>query len=484
MHKIDRLFYRSLLLGLALAFLLYPITQRQSQRSWSAFAKTKLVIDAQEPYIAAISRPSVWPWSRSQEFLLAEGTPLNVLLQPSCFSPHLQLQDLSFGKAADPSTEEIPAGYRSLVFFLDRQYSSQELEAVIAGQDCILGVSNRRVLYPSALIHEPLAIKQTHLGDLRDPRQRQHFEDLIAMQEQEVIVAVIDTGIDTEHPDFAGLLWENTLEKNGRAGIDDDQNGYIDDVNGFDFASRKSDPSHKNGYDHGTHVAGLIAARSNNQFGIASITGPKIRILPLNVTGKYRGAMTEDIEEAIYYAIRQGAHIINISLGSPGRAETLAHAISEAVKRGIFVVSSAGNNNYSLDENFHVPVSYAVDIDGYMSVGAFDLYSGERCEESNHSNSQIEIFAAGCDSRNPSQGLLSTRAGGEFGYQRGTSMAAPILASAAAVFYSGRSTSALDPRFAADLEVYFRLYSPKSDRLLPWVQEGRFFDLPALSLSR
>ena len=229
-------------------------------------------------------------------------------------------------------------------------------------------------------------------------------------------------------------------------------------------------------YDHGTHVAGLIAAKSNNNFGIGSPIGPNLELMILNVTGKYKGAMSEDIEEAIYYAINKGAHIINISIGSPGKADTLGYAIASAVKHGVFVVSSVGNQSESLDEEFYLPASYAIDIPGFMSVGAYEVQTNELCNNSNFSKDFVEIAAPGCDYNNPKQGLFSTRAGGVFGYYKGTSMAAPILSSAAAILYGSREKYEIKEDTAYWVEKFFKDRAKHSKKLNQKIQESRHLD--------
>lgn len=478
MRKIEPLLVMSLVAGLGIIYLNSEFDFLGSKLSFKMpFHKTKLSLSEQAPYITKIDTKNILvPSSQQEDFLIRKNTELSMLVKPECFSPNLKGEKFSVLKGDRRENQNIyPAGYKSLVYTVKKETNSSELAKYLEKQNCIIGVSNRRQLFPTAIWQDPLSSQQTHLkslGLLDNPQ----LDKLIKMQKQKVIVAVIDTGVDMEHPDLKDFIWENDLEKNGRAHFDDDGNGYVDDVYGYDFSTKVSDPSHKSFYDHGTHVAGLIAAKSNNNFGIGSPIGPNLELMILNVTGKYKGAMSEDIEEAIYYAINKGAHIINISIGSPGKADTLGYAIASAVKHGVFVVSSVGNQSESLDEEFYLPASYAIDIPGFMSVGAYEVQTNELCNNSNFSKNFVEIAAPGCDYNNPKQGLFSTRAGGVFGYYKGTSMAAPILSSAAAILYGSREKYEIKEDTAYWVEKFFKDRAKHSKKLNQKIQESRHLD--------
>jgi len=168
----------------------------------------------------------------------------------------------------------------------------------------------------------------------------------------DVIIAFIDSGIDYTHPDLASKIWINLDEIPGN-GIDDDNNGYIDDVRGWDFYYDDNDPLDENG--HGTICAGIAAAVSNNGVGIAGVCWD-CQIMPLKVNGLYN---TEDIPnlwiEAIYYAVDNGADIISMSLGIEYYHPQLENAVNYAYNHGVFLTASAGNQGWS-DE--HYPAAY------------------------------------------------------------------------------------------------------------------------------
>lgn len=163
-----------------------------------------------------------------------------------------------------------------------------------------------------------------------------------------VVVAVVDTGVDIDHPDLQGNLWINTDEVTGD-GIDNDHNGYIDDVRGWDFIQNTADPNPKvkAGYseaavNHGTFVAGLISAVHDNGFGIKGITS-KVKIMPLIVldTTGYGGSSA--VSKAIDYAVANGADIINLSFGGNEYSTQLKNSIINAYNHGVLIVAAGGN---------------------------------------------------------------------------------------------------------------------------------------------
>ena len=165
-------------------------------------------------------------------------------------------------------------------------------------------------------------------------------------QSNPVVVAVIDTGIDAAHPDIQGQLWTNPGEIPGN-GIDDDDNGYIDDVHGWDFVNNDNDPH--DGHGHGAHVAGTIAAATHNTLGIAGLSwGAKIMTLKgLSDSGS---GPASALAEAVIYAADNGAHIINNSWGglTSYSPQVLEDAFAYAASAGCLSIASAGNDGTDL----------------------------------------------------------------------------------------------------------------------------------------
>lgn len=210
-------------------------------------------------------------------------------------------------------------------------------------------------------------------------------------QSRPVIVAVLDTGLDYFHPDISrDNIWRNHAETPN--GVDDDGNGYIDDLIGWNFVENDNKPWDLSG--HGTHVAGIIGAASNNGHGVAGINWG-VQIMPLkimNFTGRGR---TVPLAEAIYYAVDKGASVINLSLGAEDDSRIQREAVDYARRNGVLVVAAAGNS--ALDTAIITPAR----LDNVITVVATGP-DGERAPFSNFGDA-VDIAAPGVD-------ILSLRA--------------------------------------------------------------------------
>jgi predicted outer membrane repeat protein len=238
----------------------------------------------------------------------------------------------------------------------------------------------------------------------------------------EVIVAVIDTGVDCNHPDLQGNLWTNGAEQKGRPGVDDDDNGYVDDVHGYNFIYRSGDPTDEQG--HGTHCAGIIGAVGNNHTDIAGVCW-SARIMALRIFGADGEGTAADAVPAIYYAVANGADVISCSWGGPDVSNALRDAIAYAHEEGVVVVAAAGNNDS--DVPFY-PAAYP----NVISVAATES-DDDRRQPSNY-GAWVVIAAPGSD-------ILSLRAmlpvetirGETVTSMSGTSMAAAYVSGACAL---------------------------------------------------
>jgi subtilisin family serine protease len=233
---------------------------------------------------------------------------------------------------------------------------------------------------------------------------------------RDVVVAVIDSGIDYAHEDLAGNIFINDNEIPGN-GMDDDNNGYVDDVHGWDFINDDNDPFDDNG--HGTHVAGTIGAVGDNGLGIAGVSW-EVSILPLKFLNASGSGSTSDAVTAIEYAITMGADVVNASWGGSGYSLTLRGAIEEAATADILVVASAGNDGRDIDLSPHYPASYLTP--NIVAVAATD-HSDDLASFSNFGPNAVDLTA-------PGVATLSTVPAG-YGFKNGTSMAAPHVAGAA-----------------------------------------------------
>ncbi|MBN2120573.1 MAG: S8 family serine peptidase [Candidatus Omnitrophica bacterium] len=224
------------------------------------------------------------------------------------------------------------------------------------------------------------------------------------------IVAVIDTGIDYNHPDFKGHIYINEDEIPGN-GIDDDGNGYVDDFIGWNVSGNDNNPLDESG--HGTHVSGIVLEASQGNCQIMPIRASKTITWAFAKTSTFTDA---DVAAAIIYAADNGAKVINMSLGGTEHSETVQAAIDYAYEKGVVIIAAAGNDDTS---RLHYPAAY----EHVLSVGAVDG-NGERADFSNYGY-WVDIYAPGVD-------INSTCMAGGYCDMSGTSMAAPYVAGIAA----------------------------------------------------
>lgn len=223
-----------------------------------------------------------------------------------------------------------------------------------------------------------------------------------------IIVAVIDTGVEIEHPELQQNIWSNQAEALGIEGVDDDGNGYIDDLHGYNFIDETGKITDLG--PHGTHVAGIIAAK---KFGV----NPNAQIMPLAFMNT-KGGTPHHAARAIRYAVDHGARIINCSWGEETKSQELEEAIAYALFREVVIVASAGNLGINNDFYFHYPSHHA----GVITVANLD--GNDHLDYfSNYGARTVDIGAPGVD-------ILSTWVNGSYELKSGTSMAAPYVSGA------------------------------------------------------
>ena len=245
---------------------------------------------------------------------------------------------------------------------------------------------------------------------------------------RDVVVALIDTGVDTSHPDLQGSLWVNADEIPGN-GIDDDGNGYIDDTNGWNFYANNNQLYAGTEGSHGTHAAGTIAAQSGNGIGISGIArAGRVKVMVLKALGGNSGLGSSlSVIQAIRYAEANGATICNLSLGTLSNDPALYETIA---KSSMLFVAASGNNGMDTDVTPCYPASY--NLDNVISVGNLTS-NGMLHTTSNYGVVSVDLAA-------PGTYILST-VPGSYGFMSGTSMATPMVTAAAAMVYTYYDTS-------------------------------------------
>jgi len=299
----------------------------------------------------------------------------------------------------------------------------------------ILHFQNNNILRIKSIPNDSLYHKQWYHRKVESAKSWQNFTP-----QERIILTVIDTGIDYNHPDLINSLWSNSSEDlNGNGvldsldlnNVDDDGNGYIDDVIGWDFTDAPrfpdggdyldpdNDPMDEYQNGHGTQITGIIAAEANNSIGIVGVT-PEISVMNLRA-GTASGYLEEDdVAAAIIYAIENGSRVINMSFGDVVVSAFLKDVIQYAHSQDAVLVASSGNSGTN---ELHFPSGFAETI----SVGASDSLDAL---------ASFSSWGQTLDLTAPGQDILSTKIGGEYNYSNGTSFSAPMVSAAAAFVLS------------------------------------------------
>lgn len=274
-----------------------------------------------------------------------------------------------------------------------------------------------------------------------------------------VVVAVIDSGADWTHEDLRDNIWVNPVEDiNGNGyfdasdinGIDDDGNGYVDDIIGWDFLNNDNDPFDDNG--HGSHVSGTIAASANNHKGVAGVNW-NARIMVLKFLGSTGSGYTSDAISAIEYYTAMGVRISNNSWSGTNYSQAMANAIKSS--RSLFVVAS-GNSGKNTDIFDSYPANY--NLDNIISVAATDD-DDKLASFSNYGLVTVDLAAPGVS-------ILSSTPGNNYSYYSGTSMATPHVAGVASLLLSQDSSLTVN-------EMKWRILNGTDNKALKVLTKGR-----------
>lgn len=258
-----------------------------------------------------------------------------------------------------------------------------------------------------------------------------------------VVVAVVDSGVSTLSVvnDLSGNIWSNPGEI-PENGIDDDSNGYVDDVVGWDFVFDDNSPNDANG--HGTHVAGTVAAVGNNSTGVTGVSW-STKIMALRFLDARGSGSTEDAISAILYANAKGAHVINNSWGGAPYSQSLKDAIDASSAVVVCAAGNGGSDSIGDDNDAvpHYPSSYT--SSNLIAVAATDQ-NDNRASFSNYGPTSVDVAAPGVN-------ILSTLSTGGYGYLAGTSMAAPHVAGLAALIHTVSSSASSGNRTLAATDI-------------------------------
>ena len=235
------------------------------------------------------------------------------------------------------------------------------------------------------------------------------------------LIGIIDTGIDYNHPDLAANVWTNPGEIPGNS-VDDDNNGYVDDVHGYDFINNDGDPFDDNG--HGSHVAGTIGAVGDNGVGVVGVNWT-VKMMGLKFLSSGGSGSTADAIEAVTYATMMGVRLTSNSWGGGGFSQGLLDAINAANTAGILFVAAAGNSGANTDTSPHYPSAYA--SPNIISVAATD-HNDNLASFSNYGATTVDLAAPGVN-------ILSTFPGNQYGSISGTSMATPHVSGALGLIF-------------------------------------------------
>ncbi|GGH72384.1 S8 family peptidase [Phaeocystidibacter marisrubri] len=274
-----------------------------------------------------------------------------------------------------------------------------------------------------------------------------------------ITLAILDSGMKLDHPEFAGRIVNNTADPINN--IDDDANGYIDDVSGFDFVDHDNHPGDENG--HGTAVGGIAAANGDNIIGFAGVDW-NCKILPVRVLDENGRGSYSKIAAGVYYAVDNGANVINMSLGGVSESNSLKNSIQYAYDNNVTVVAASGNSNTSVPQ---FPAAYPTVI----AVGATNWFN-ERCSPfmltgrgGSNMGKHLSVVA-------PGDMIPHLNYEDDLDYSSvnsGTSLASPMVAGLATLLLAQDST-----RTAA--EIKYLIQASAVDRVGPENEDSRGWD--------
>ncbi len=336
--------------------------------------------------------------------------------------------------------------------------NTAELEGAAQASPCVIGVAENPRVQTAAFERDPLAVNQIHLPAINQAAGEGYFFHPIFGVRQPVVAAVVDSGVQADHPDLRDRMWHGA---NGETGID--------------IVRADSDPG--DDFGHGTHVAGLLGAQRDNSVGVRGVMGDWVKLMAVKTQGSDGSGTVADVVNGILWAADHGAEVMNLSLTSTGTNPALADALDYALAKNTVIAVAAGNDGAEVsNSNFVAPAAYAPNRRGLISTGSIDAITYLKSNFSNFSSSFIEIAAPGAAGRD---GLLSTFMGSTYQKIAGTSMASPQVAGAAALAIGFCKTHGVTYT-SAQIEDFIEDSAVQSAALEKYFNQGRRLDLDRL----
>lgn len=387
----------------------------------------------------------------SRRTRLARGSKLVALVDTTCSEAKSSGLSREIRDASDDKTRQLK--HQAYSFALNSDVSLDDLSLDAEADECVLQIGND--------------IEMQAIGTPNDPsfnQQWQHkaIESALGWDvffgakgiKQDVIVAVVDTGVNYNHSDLKANMWLSSTGKYGK-----------------DFVNGDDDPIDDNG--HGTHCAGLVGAVGNNATGGAGTMMANVKIMAIKGLNRSGSGSTSTLVNGINFAIANGAKVISLSLSGSGTSSVWKTALTNAVNKGAVVLAAAGNDGNQLSSsNFRSPAGYGKDLQGVMAVGSITS-SLARSSFSNYSPTYVEISA-------PGSNILSTVSSGGYGSMSGTSMATPIAAGAAGLVIALLKSRGVDAT-PAIVEKLLTDGSLKDSKLTTYFKDGNRLNLRLLA---
>ncbi len=403
-------------------------------------------VEAENPEFKKINRQD--RWAAQEDLILPAGSKLLAVVDNTCEASG-EMSDAV--KGSENAQNHIRRQAASIS--LPKEISLSELSKMADSDPCVVEIANDGVMKATAVSNDTHYSKQLQLTSIQSSAANDIFLSAGALA-QEVVIAIIDTGVQLNHPDLQANLWVNGAGKNG-----------------YNFVANNTNPNDDNG--HGTHCAGLAAAVTNNNAGIAGVMPTKAKIMAIKVLDGDGGGSIASIINGIYYAIENKADVISMSLGGNTTSAALRKAVVDATAAGIVVFAAAGNNGADLAKALEYPAAYAKDIQGFISVASIDSQTKTLSSFSNYNKDYVEMAAPG------SNGILSTYLDG-YAFLEGTSMATPILAGAGLATVSWLKSHGYAIT-AANVETIMKAGAETNTALANFVQGSRSLNMLTLA---